>query len=284
MGQETNQKTKDAGEPDMAASTEPRDRSAAGAAVGESIDLDEVAKFTAMADTWWDPNGKFRPLHQINPLRLEYLSLDLCAHFGRDHRDLEPLRGLRLLDVGCGGGLVCEPLARLGAQVTGIDAAAANIPIAKIHAEQSGLDINYLNATVEDLAAQDLVFDAVLALEVIEHVNEPAAFVKDLRRVMADDGLMVLSTLNKTLKSFALGIVAAEYVLRWLPKGTHEWRRFVAPRLLEQWAEEQAGLFMTKTRGLSYNPLKDRWALTQDLSCNYLATFKGQDSAVRAVS
>lgn len=254
---------------------------AAGSANGPSIDMDEVEKFTAMADAWWDPMGKFRPLHQINPVRLDYVIQDLCDHFGRNRHDALPLKGLSVLDVGCGGGLVCEPLARLGADVTGVDAAAANIPVARIHAEQSGLAIEYINTAVEALGAQGRRFDAVLALEVIEHVNDPEAFVGALRQVMADDGFLVMSTFNKTAKSFALGIVAAEYILRWLPKGTHEWRRFVPPRQMEQWAEEQAGLFMTKNRGLSYNPLKDRWSLTHDLSCNYLATFKGQDGAER---
>ena len=253
----------------------------AGTASGDSIDMGEVEKFTAMADAWWDPTGKFRPLHQINPVRLEYVVSDICAHFGRDRNDPTPLKGLSVLDVGCGGGLVCEPLARLGATVTGVDAAAANIPVAEIHARQSGLQIEYINATVEDLGAQGRTFDVVLALEVIEHVNEPDAFVGALRQVMADDGFMIMSTFNKTAKSFALGIVAAEYVLRWLPKGTHEWNRFVPPRLMEQWAEERGGLFMTRNRGMSYNPLKDRWSLTRDLSCNYLATFKGQESAER---
>lgn len=254
---------------------------AAGQASGATLDLSEVEKFTAMAKAWWDPRGKFRPLHQINPIRLEYIVDEACVHFKRDPNAGEPLKGLRILDVGCGGGLVCEPLCRLGAQVTGIDAAAANIPIAQIHSQDSNLDIEYLNATVETLAAQGRSFDLVLALEVIEHVKAPPAFITALRQVMRDDGLMILSTLNKTAKSFALGIVAAEYILGWLPRGTHDWGRFVTPRQMEQWGEECGGLFMTKNRGLSYNPIRSTWSLTHDLSVNYLATFKGQESAQR---
>ena len=178
--------------------------------------------------------------------------------------------------------MACEPLARLGAQVTGVDAAAANIPVAQIHAQRSGLDIEYLNTTVEELAETGRTFDVVLALEIIEHVNAPPAFIAALHQVMAPDGFMVMSTFNKTAKSFALGIVAAEYVLGWLPRGTHDWSRFVPPRQMEAWVEAQAGLFMTRNRGMSYNPFKDTWSLTGDLSVKYLATFKGQDRAARA--
>ena len=254
---------------------------AAGRASGITIDQAEIKKFAALADTWWDPTGKFRPLHRINPVRLDYVIGETSAHFGRDRAVPDPLNGLRILDVGCGGGLACEPLRRLGAEVTGIDATAANIPVAQIHADQFGLNIEYINATVEELGDQGRTFDVVLALETIEHVKEPPAFVRALRKVLADDGVMVISTFNKTVKSFVLGIVAAEYVLRWLPRGTHDWNRFVTPRQMEAWVEEQASLFMTKARGLSYNPIKDIWSLTRDLSCNYLATFKGLENASR---
>ena len=250
-----------------------------GTATGETIDTSEVIKFTAMAEAWWDPSGKLRPLHLINPVRLDYIIGEICEHFGRSRRASHPLKDLTILDVGCGGGLVCEPLARLGAEVTGVDAAAANIPVARIHAEKSNLDIVYINATVEDLVNQGHKFDIVLGLEIIEHVNQQELFIGALGNVMRPAGLLILSTFNKTLKSFALGILAAEYILSWLPRGTHDWRRFVAPSLMEKWVEESTGLFMTKNSGISYNPLTDSWKLTRDLSCNYLMTFKAQDHA-----
>lgn len=235
-----------------------------------SVDPEEIAKFTAMAEAWWDPDGKFRPLHRFNPVRLTYIRDRLCSHFGRDPKDERPLAGLRLLDIGCGGGLLSEPLARLGAEMTGLDAAEKNIRIASLHAAESKLDIDYRHATAEDLATAGDTFDAVLNMEVVEHVADVDSFLGASAALVRPGGVMIVATLNRTPKSFLLAIVGAEYVLRWLPRGTHEWRRFVRPSELSQ-GLRRAGLEIAEMTGVAFNPLTDRWRLApRDLDVNYM--------------
>lgn len=235
----------------------------------KTLDESEVRRFAAIASEWWDERGKFRPLHKIGPARLSFIRERLGDHFFLPARDLKPFSSLRILDIGCGGGLVCEPLARLGAAVTGIDPAAANVEAAKLHAAPQGLQIEYRTARIEDLASEGASFDAVLCLEVVEHVPDVGAFLKTCASVVRPGGIMVLSTLNRTLKAFALAIVGAEYVLRWLPAGTHQWDRFVTPRELEQYLVS-AGLTVGSTAGMVYSPLTDRWTLSSDTDVNYL--------------
>jgi 2-polyprenyl-6-hydroxyphenyl methylase/3-demethylubiquinone-9 3-methyltransferase len=239
-------------------------------ATAASIDPEEVARFSAMAEEWWDPAGKFRPLHQLNPARLQFIRDRLAGHFGREPLGPNPLSGLRLLDIGCGGGLVSEPLARLGAAVVGVDASEKNVNIARAHAEQGGLEIDYRNGAAEDLAAAGERFDAVLALEVIEHVADIGSFVGACAQLTRPGGALVFSTLNRTPQSFLFGIVGAEYVLRWLPRGTHQWNRFVRPSELAAALRPHA-LTVTALEGLTYQPLAERWRLSRDLSVNYLA-------------
>jgi 2-polyprenyl-6-hydroxyphenyl methylase/3-demethylubiquinone-9 3-methyltransferase len=234
-----------------------------------SIDAREVANFAAIASEWWRADGKFRPLHRLNPARIGYLRDRLLAHFGRPPGGRRPLEGLRILDIGCGGGLVAEPLARLGAQVTGIDAAAENIAVAAAHAAEGGLGIEYRCAAPEDLAAAGGQFDAVLALEIVEHVADVPAFLGAAAGLVRPGGLLVASTLNRTVQAFATAIVGAEYIMRWLPPGTHDWRRFLRPHELAR-AVRAAGLQVTDISGLSYRPLKDEWHVTADTSVNYL--------------
>lgn len=239
-----------------------------------SIDDSEIARFAAIADSWWDPDGKFRPLHKLNPVRVEFVRDRLAAHFGRDPLAKGGLakgclEGLRILDVGCGGGLLCEPLARLGATVVGIDATEQSIDIARAHAEQSGLDIDYRHGAVEELVAAGEPFDAVLCLEVVEHVAEPGPFVADCCALARPGGALVLSTLNRTAKAFAFGIVGAEYVLRWLPRGTHQWRKFLRPSELSRFLR-QGGGHVEEISGVSYDVLTDSWRLGRDLSVNYM--------------
>jgi 2-polyprenyl-6-hydroxyphenyl methylase/3-demethylubiquinone-9 3-methyltransferase len=234
-----------------------------------SIDPAEVARFEAIAAEWWDARGKFAPLHRFNPTRLSFLRDSLVRHFDRDPRAPRPLEGLSILDVGCGGGLVAEPMARLGAVLTGIDAGTATIAAAKSHARTMGLAIDYRVATVEELGAEGARFDAVLALEVIEHVAEPEAFLGACARVLKPGGAAAVATLNRTARSFLLAIVGAEYVLRWLPPGTHDWTRFIRPRELDGMLAN-AGLGVVARTGVAYNPLRDRWSLSADTSANYI--------------
>lgn len=235
-----------------------------------SIDPDEVAKFTAMAAEWWDPKGKFRPLHKFNPVRLGFIRDTIEAHFGLSPSTRRPFDGLRVLDIGCGGGLVSEPMTRLGAAVTAVDASEANIKTAMTHAEQGGLDIDFRAGTVEALIeADEAPFDVVLNLEVVEHVADPAQFLKDCASLVKPGGLMIVATLNRTAKAFALAIVGAEYVLGWLPRGTHEFEKFLRPDEIER-PMSAAGLTVQPPQGVSFNPIADQWRLSDDTKVNYL--------------
>lgn len=240
-----------------------------GTAAG-NIDENEVERFQRLAKAWWDPTGKFRPLHQIGPARLSFIRDTLTHHFARETNGLRPFKGLSVLDVGCGGGLMSEPLARLGAQVTGIDPGEKNIAIARDHAAPQELAIDYRVATVESLVAAGETYDAVVCLEVVEHVPDVGAFVKSCADLVRPGGILVLSTLNRTVKSYALAIVAAEYILGWLPRGTHQWERFVTPDELSQHIAA-AGLAPPRFKGFVYNPLRDAWNLSSDTDVNYLA-------------
>ena len=237
---------------------------------GGTVDTAEIGNFEAMAAEWWDPNGRLRPLHDLNPVRLEYLKREICAHFGRDMRDARALDGLDVLDIGCGGGLLTEPLARLGGRLVGADAGAANIAAAKAHAEAQGLAIDYRATTAEALAAEGARFDVVVAMEIIEHVADLPLFLREIAGMVRPGGLLFLATMNRTAKSFALAIVGAEYILRWLPIGTHTWSKFVTPKELER-AVEATGLAVLDACGMVFNPLFGRWSLKSgDLDVNYL--------------
>ncbi len=237
-----------------------------------TIDPDEVKKFSAIADEWWDPFGKFKPLHKFNPVRLAYIRDNACAHFGRDRRAKAPLEGLRLLDIGCGGGLVAEPMRRLGASVTAIDASERNIKTAMAHAAPLSLDIDYRATTVEALAEEGTEpFDIVLNLEVVEHVADVDLFLQTSGGLVKPGGMMVMATLNRTLKALALAKIGAEYVLRWLPAGTHDPRKFVKPDEAKA-ALSRAGLTVTAEAGVTYNPLMDIWRIGDDTSVNYMLT------------
>ena len=228
---------------------------------------EEVARFAAMADAWWDTTGNFKPLHKFNPARLEFIRDRAARRFGRDPLAERPFEGLRLLDIGCGGGLLCEPLARLGFSVTGIDAGERNVGVARIHAERSGLAIDYRAALPEELAGES--FDVVLCMEVVEHVPEPARFVPICGGLVAPGGALFAATLNRTAKAFAFAVVGAEYVLRWLPRGTHDWKKFVKPSELAAWLRP-AGLTVRDLKGMSYDIRRDEWRVTGDIDVNYL--------------
>jgi len=231
---------------------------------------DEIARFTAIAERWWDTTGDFAPLHKLNPPRLEFIRDHLCQHFDRDPNANAPLQGLRIIDVGCGGGLLSEPMARLGASVTGIDAGEENIAVAQTHADAVGLNITYRHVLPEDLADQRAHYDAVLSMEVIEHVSDLGLFLQSAAGVLKPGGAMVLSTLNRTLKSLALAKIGAEYILRWVPPGTHDWRKFVRPSELADGLRPH-GLDITDLMGIAYKPGQDRWVLAEDMNVNYLA-------------
>ncbi len=235
-----------------------------------SIDADEVAKFSAMAAEWWDPKGKFKPLHKFNPVRLGFIRDTAVEHFGLDGAARKPLKGLRMLDIGCGGGLVAEPMARLGADVTAVDASEANIKTAMTHAAEAGLDIDYRAGTAEGLldAGTD-PFDIVLNMEVVEHVADPAQFLTDTAALVKPGGFTIVATLNRTPKAFALAIVGAEYVLRWLPPGTHEFAKFLTPDEIIR-PIKAGGLTPDEPQGVSFNPLSDSWRLSGDTKVNYM--------------
>ena len=235
-----------------------------------TIDPAEVAKFEAMAADWWNPDGKFKPLHMLNPTRLDYITTQIAAEYGRDLSTDRPFKGLRILDIGCGGGLLCEPMARLGATIVGADAAERNIPVARIHAEQSGLTIDYRHTTAEALAAAGEQFDAVLNMEVVEHVADPLAYLTACHDLLKPGGIHICSTINRNPKSFAMAIVGAEYVMRWLPKGTHDWNKFITPDELFDLLRN-AGLEPVDRKGFTFNPVSWQWRLSdRDLSVNYV--------------
>ena len=235
-----------------------------------TVDPAEVAKFEAMAAEWWNPNGKFKPLHMLNPCRLDYITAQIAAEFDRDLTKPLPFKGLRLLDIGCGGGLLAEPMARLGADVVGADAAPRNIPVAQLHAAQSGLSIDYRHTTAEDLAAAGEQFDVVLNMEVVEHVADPLTYLTACQTLLVPGGLMICSTLNRNPKSYLMAIIGAEHVMRWLPKGTHDWKKFITPDELFDLIK-QAGLEPVDRKGMVFNPLTWTWSLSaRDLSVNYV--------------
>ena len=235
-----------------------------------TVDPADIARFERIAREWWDPNGRFRPLHRMNPTRIAYIRDRICEALGRDGQQARPLRGLDLVDVGCGGGLLCEPMTRLGATVTGIDASTEAIAVARTHAAEHGLAIDYRQTTAEALVDAGARFDVVLALEVVEHVADREAFVRALADLLQPGGVLVMSTLNRTAKSFAVAIVGAEYVLRWLTPGTHDWRQFVRPSVLAA-AVRRHGLAVQDVCGLVFDPLRATWRLdTHDLAVNYL--------------
>lgn len=231
------------------------------------FDAAEIARFNALAETWWDPEGPMKPLHRINPVRLKWFKRVLADHFKRDEAALRPFEGLRLLDVGCGGGLVTEPMARMGFAATGIDLAEKNVEAAKIHAEKSGVAVTYAVRAIEEVP-QDEAVDCLCLLEVVEHVPDVAAMVKEAAQRIRPGGILLASTLNRTLKAYALAIVGAEYVLRWLPKGTHEWKKFVTPEELSD-AMREAGLIPLAPEGMVFNPLTNSWKMSHDCEVNY---------------
>jgi 2-polyprenyl-6-hydroxyphenyl methylase / 3-demethylubiquinone-9 3-methyltransferase len=240
-----------------------------------TINPEEIGKFHRMAEEWWDPAGKFKPLHKFNPIRLAYIREKAVAHFSRDAHALKPFEGLSILDIGCGGGLLCEPMARLGATIVGADAGEKNIAIAKIHAGQSGLEIDYRATTAEALAAAGEKFDIVLNMEVVEHVADVPLYLQSCADLVKPGGLTFLATINRTARAFALAIIGAEYVLGWLPKGTHQYEKFLTPQEIISICKRH-GLENVDQTGVSFNPLRNEWARSHDMAVNYMLLFGKQ--------
>lgn len=245
--------------------------------MSNTIDPKEIEKFEAMADEWWSATGKFKPLHKFNPIRISYLREKIIQHFSLDQSQNQPLKNIKILDVGCGGGLLCEPLKRLGADIVGLDAGDKNIQIAKIHAKKSELEIDYRCGDVEELAKTNEKFDVVLAMEIIEHVADVEKFVAALKNCLKNNikpnGILFVATINRTAKSYVNAIIGAEYVLRWLPRGTHDWKKFLKPSEINKIAENE-GLKLEEMSGFCYNLIKDEWKKSNDLDVNYVMVFK----------
>jgi 2-polyprenyl-6-hydroxyphenyl methylase/3-demethylubiquinone-9 3-methyltransferase len=243
-----------------------------------SIDPADVARFSAIAEAWWDPNGKFAPLHRFNPVRLAFIREQALARFGRDPNLRAPFEGLHLLDIGCGGGLLCEPMRRLGFAVTGADASDRNVEVARAHARSLGLDIAYRCSTAEALLSDDAArFDLILNMEVVEHVAEPGQYLRDCSRLLSPGGLMVVATLNRTLKALALAKIGAEYVLRWIPRETHDWRKFLKPDEVRGFLADEP-VVVEGPFGVAFNPLSGRWARSDDTDINYMMTVAHEDA------
>lgn len=234
-----------------------------------TIDDAEVERFSKLAAEWWNPTGKFKPLHKFNPVRLAFIKEKVSGHFDRDIKATDAFAGLRILDIGCGGGLLCEPMARLGADISGVDASATNINVASLHAEQSGLTIDYRATTAEALSAEGETYDIILNMEVVEHVADVPLFLSECSKMLRPGGLMFVATINRTMKAWGLAIIGAEHILRWLPKGTHQYEKLVRPEEIEQPLAAE-GVSILEINGVFYNPLKDVWALSNDTDVNYM--------------
>ncbi len=235
-----------------------------------TVNKKEIEKFSRMAEEWWDVEGKFKPLHKFNPIRIEYIKESVIENFKLQNNEKLPLNGINLLDIGCGGGLLSEPMCRLGATVTGIDASAKNIEIAKIHAKKNNLNINYICASPEKIQKEK--FDVILNMEIVEHVENVDLFLNSSSSLLKKNGLMFVATINKTLKSYLFAIIGAEYILRWLPIGTHEWEKFIKPDDLKN-ILSKFDMTMIKTDGVKFNPILDKWSLSKDTSINYISKF-----------
>jgi 2-polyprenyl-6-hydroxyphenyl methylase/3-demethylubiquinone-9 3-methyltransferase len=234
-----------------------------------TVDINEVEKFSRMSEEWWDEFGKFKPLHQINPLRIEYIIYKIKNYIGINDSKEYPLKGLSILDIGCGGGLLSEPMARLGADVIAVDASEENIKIAKIHAERNNLNISYIHTTAEELVKEQKQFDVVLAMEIVEHVANVELFLHSTAKLVKNNGMLFVSTLNKTLKAYTLAILGAEYLLKWVPVGTHEWEKFLTPAQINKYLREN-NFDLQHLQGISFNPVNRKWYFSEDIKVNYM--------------